>query len=118
MKLLQFIGAELEDSHKDYNDPYIKQLQNSIDAIKRDREMGKRYMLLEELLMRERQISEEKGKAVGKAESIIFILAAKGTVSEELSNHIMDETNLQTLAQWLKLAVSADSIEQFMDEML
>ena len=116
LNLLKYIGASLEDSHKDYNDPYIKQLQNSIDAIKRDREMGKRYMLLEEFLMRERMRSMELGRATGKAESIIFFLAHKAPVPEELSKHIMNETNLQTLEQWLEIAVSADSIERFMED--
>ena len=86
------------------------------DAIKRDREMGKRYMLLEEFLMRERQRSMELGMAKGTAKSILSILAKKAPVLEELSNHIMNETNLQTLAQWLEIAVSADSIERFMED--
>lgn len=115
LNLLKFMGAELEDSHKDYNDPYIKQLQNSIDSIKRDREMGTRYMLLEELLMSERQQSMELGIAKGKAMSIISILEKKAPVSEKLSDYIMNETELQTLDHWLELAVSADSIEQFME---
>ena len=115
LNLLKFIGAELEESFKDYNDPYIKQLQNSIEAIKRDREMGKRYMLLEELLMRERQQSKELGKAEGIAESILSVLSDKAPISNELSNYIMTETNVPTLNQWLKLAISADSIEHFMD---
>lgn len=72
-------------------------------------------MLLEELLMRERRQSMELGKATGMAESVIFILAQKTSVSEELSNYIMNETNLQTLEHWLELAVSAASIEQFME---
>ena len=115
LNILKFIGAEREDSLKDYDDPYIKQLQNTIDAVKRDREMGKRYMLLEELLMRERQISKEMGIAEGMAKSVISILSQKASVSEELSNHIMNETNLQTLEHWLELAISASSIEQFME---
>ena len=116
LNILKFIGAEREDSLKDYDDPYIKQLQNTIDAVKRDREMGKRYMLLEELLMRERQISKEMGIAEGMAKSVISILSQKASVSEELSNHIMNETNLQTLEHWLELAISAPSIEQFMED--
>ena len=77
-------------------------------------------MLIEEWLERERQMSETKGKAAGKAEgkaeSIICILSSKASISEELANHIMNETNLQTLDDWLQLAVSTDSIEQFMDK--
>ena len=115
LNVLKFIGADPDDSSKDFNNPYIQQLQFSINAIKRDREMGKRYMLLEELLMRERQISMELGKAKGKAESIISILSTKASLTKELSNYIMNETNLETLDNWLILAVSANSIEQFMD---
>jgi predicted transposase YdaD len=69
--------------------------------------------------LRERIRSKEEGriegKAEGKAESVILFLAEKAPVSKELSSHIMKETNIQTLDHWLKLAVSADSIEQFME---
>ena len=115
LNLLRFIGANLEESQKDYQDSYIKQLQDSIASIKRDREMGKRYMLIEEYLMRERQRSIEKGIATGTARSIISIISKNETIPDALSTYIMNETNLQTLEHWLELAISADSIENFMN---
>lgn len=40
VKFLKYVGAELEDSNKDYSDEFVKRLQKSVEKIKFDREMG------------------------------------------------------------------------------
>ena len=45
---LDFVHADLEKSQETNHDPYIKQLQESIQEIKVSREMGVRYVLFTE----------------------------------------------------------------------
>lgn len=51
---LKFVGAPLSESEKDYEDEFIRQLQDSIREVKKSREMGARYMTFQELLNDER----------------------------------------------------------------
>ena len=57
------------------------------------------------------------GKAEGKAEDILELLADYGTIPEDLKDRIMAQKDLDVLKRWLKLAARADSIEQFIDQM-
>ena len=45
--LLDFVKADLIGSEADYEDIFVKQLQNSMRQIKRSRKMGERYMMFE-----------------------------------------------------------------------
>ena len=45
VKFLRFIASDLEGSKANFEDPYVEQLQNSVNKIKSDREMGERYMI-------------------------------------------------------------------------
>lgn len=66
VNFLKYVGAELEESQKDYHDEFVEQLQQSVKKIKFDREMGRRYMLLEELMKDEYKAGKEEGLAEGK----------------------------------------------------
>ena len=55
----------------------------------------------------------EIGTANGKAEDIIELLNDVGKVSEELSNVIYGQKDLEVLKKWLKLAARAESIDAF-----
>ena len=59
---------------------------------------------------------EIKGKAEGKAESVILALEMKGPVSEQLRNRIFEERDYSLLEDWLRAAVEADTIESFMEK--
>lgn len=65
VKFLKFVGADLENSTRDYGSELVKQLQDSVEKVKRDREMGNRYMLVEEML--EREYKQGKLEAEEKA---------------------------------------------------
>ena len=69
-KFLQFIKANLEEREKDFEDSYVKQLQDSSLKIKQDREAEEQYMslALNALLMDER----DEGKAEGIAETCLL----------------------------------------------
>lgn len=113
VKFLKFVKADLADCNNDYEDEFIKTLQQSIQHIKESREMEERFMVFELLLKDERA----EGKAEGKAEDVLELLEELGTVSDELREKIMNETDLKVLTKWLKMAAKADSLEQFLKDM-
>lgn len=77
--------------------------------VKADREVGLAYMKSLEI--------EKRIKAEGKAESILVLLLAKGTVPPEVEKAIYAQTDMDTLNQWLLLAAGAGSVEEFVDGM-
>lgn len=58
-----------------------------------------------------------RGKAEGKAESILALLEEIGSVPEELSAKIKEQKDINVLTGWLKLAARAKDLEQFGQEM-
>ena len=129
VKFLEYVAADLEESKKDFKDMFIKQLQNSVLDIKRSREMGERYMTLEELIRDEREEARLEGREEGRKEgqkeglregtlttlkSTIFeFLQPLGDVSEELKNNIYELDNEEYLKQLVKQAASSDSLKVF-----
>lgn len=107
----------MEDSWEEYENGFVKQLQKSIQSIKASREMGERYMLFEELLQDEREAGREEGMAAGKREAllenILALLEELGSVSNEVKEFLMTENDVDQLAQYLKKAAKAVSIEAF-----
>lgn len=55
----------------------------------------------------------EDGIARGKAEDIIELLEEYGSVPEDLKTTILQETDLSVLKKWFKLAIKANSTEEF-----
>ena len=60
---------------------------------------------------------ELKGKSEGiiegRTHSILELLDEYGVIPEELRQSILQESNLETLRKWHKLAAKVDSIEEF-----
>jgi len=98
-------------------DVYVRQLQESIRSVKKNREMERQYMLLEDLLREERKAAEARGEAKGeikaKRNAILELTEELGVISEALYNRIMSETDAEKLKAMLKAAAKADSLEQF-----
>lgn len=113
VKFLQFVKADLTNSTRDFGDNYVKNLQKAVLSVKQNREQEERYMLFGELLEEE----FDKGKAEGKAESVLEILNELGEVSTELKELILSQSELDVLKYWVKLAAKVDSLEQFIREM-
>ena len=122
LNFLTFVRENNPSESRDYHDPYVEQLQNSIFQIKQNQELGSRYMLLELMLKDEykKGILEGKvegkieGKIEGKAESIIHILQASNSIPAELRSYILKQCDDDVLTDMLLKAASANSIEQFM----
>lgn len=121
VKFLEYVSADLEESTENFEDDFVKSLQEAVSSVKRSREMGDRFMLLELMLQDERREGRaeglEAGRLEGKVEEIISFLEDLSVVPEELREKIESEKDLSVLKRWLRLAAKADSIEQFISEM-
>ena len=110
---LDFVKADLKESTKDFHDDFVRQLQSSVQKVKSSRRMEENFMILREMLRDERA----EGKAEGKAESVLILLEEIGTVSEQLQEKIINEKDMSTLLNWLKLAAKSETIQQFEENM-
>ena len=124
VKFLKYVGAELEESNEDYSDEFVKRLQKSVEKIKFDREMGRRYMLFEELMKEEYNAGKAEGLELGKAEdlaeakrSIIEILREIAPVSENLKDRISSIKEFGDVMQLTVKAAKTDSLEAFEEEL-
>ncbi len=85
--------------------------------VKADREIGGRYMFLQELLDDERKEGRAEGHAEGHAEGLanglVLLLESFGEVSEELRSEIMSQKDAEVLKNWLKLAVQEKNVDAF-----
>lgn len=113
VKFLEYVKADLVESTGEFNDSFVSKLQQTVEYIKTSREMEERYMLFEELLQNERK----EGKVEGKVETIVEILEDLGPLPEALRERLENETDMDTLKVWVKLAARATSIEEFKEEM-
>lgn len=109
VKFLKFVKADLEESEKDFEDEFVKQIQESIRRVKSNREMEGRHMLFEELLRDERK----EGRIEGRAEMLVELLQDLGEVPENLRKKIMAQRDSQILREWAKKALIFSSIEEF-----
>ncbi len=63
-----------------------------------------------------REEGREDGKLQDRAEVIIELLEDIGEPSEALQNIIMEQTDMQTLREWFKIARRAQSVEYFEEQ--
>lgn len=73
-------------------------------------------MRLEELLKDERIEGRAEGRAEGKAEAILDILSDLGEIPEDIRKRIMSEKDITKIQIWLKAAIRAESMEQFIQK--
>lgn len=60
-----------------------------------------------------RDLGKKEGKAEGKAEVLLLLLAEKGSVPAALSEIIRREKDTDRLDEWVKIAAKAGSIDEF-----
>lgn len=136
VKFLQFVKADLLESEKDFEDDFVKSLQDSVQRVKESREMEKNFMLFQEFLKEERkqgraegraegleegraegrEEGREEGRVEGIANSIVAILEDKGSIPQNLRDRITQEKDLDVLGQWVKKAALAESVTQFLEQ--
>ena len=121
MKFLKYVGAELEESNEDYSDEFVKQLQKSVEKIKLDREMGRRYMLFEELMKEEYNAGKEEGREEGREEAsksiLIDLLCVIEPISDNLRSRILSIEDIEVVMKLTVKAAKSDSIELFEKEL-
>ena len=117
IRFLEFIHDDSPGRTVAYEDGFVTQLQNTMTRIKASREMGERYMLLEELLKDERAEGRAEGRTEGKREgqhlTIIKLLEDLGELPQWLRECIHAQKEEETLVQLTKVAARADSLEAF-----
>ena len=64
----------------------------------------------------EREIWEKRGKAEGKAEDLLLILEFRWTVPGWLKERIFQETDALQLESWMKAAMSAGTMKDFLEK--
>ena len=126
VKFLRYVKADLAGSTADFEDEFVRRLQEAVRKVKESREMEERYMLLEELLKTERNEGRLEGLAEGKLEGMAVgklkgkletVLEDFGALPAELSSRIESETDMGILESWLKAAREAESMEEFIEGM-
>ncbi len=117
VRFLKFLSAGETESTGNFGDDYVRRLQCSIRRIKSDREMGERYMLLEEMLKDERAEGLVEGRTQGRiegAQEMIFeLLSLYGEVPADLRKRIRSVQDTAALGQLLKMAAQVKSISEF-----
>jgi predicted transposase/invertase (TIGR01784 family) len=121
VKFLQYVHADLSGSTEDFEDSFVRKLQSAVANIKASREMGARYMTVEEWIKEERADAKAEGiaegmtagKLQGKSEDILELLEVLGTPSESLRGRIFAITDLQALKELLSKAAKIQSLEEF-----
>lgn len=78
VKFLEYVALPQEEGEQVFDDPYVTRLQQTIHKIKRSREMGKRYMTLQEYLWDENEKARKEGInegiELGRNEGIITLI--------------------------------------------
>lgn len=117
VKFLRYVRASAQESEEDFQDSFVKCLQDKVKKIKNDRGMEERYMLLEEMMRDEHKMGYNEGWREATAAYIITLLEMHGQPSEELRKRIEAEQDNDKLSQWLRLAARAESLDEFTDGM-
>lgn len=121
VKFLHYLSADLVESTKDYEDPFVNQLQESVQEVKMSREMEDKHMKMELLMRDQRRAGKAEGfaegEAKGLAEAILELLSCHGAIPAELREKIMKERNTDTYQKWIRLSAQVTSIEEFIEKM-
>ena len=114
VSFLKFVGLSLQESTKESEDGYVRQLQAAVRQVKASREWEARFVIFEEMLQEQREAGKAEGRAEGKAEDILILLEGlPDEVPKDLREYLFSEKDSDVLHRYLKLAASASSVEEF-----
>lgn len=116
VNFLKFVKADLKESKEESEDPFVRQLQKTIEKIKVNREMGERFMVFQETLSEERAVGRNEGKQEMQKETIVRLLGKLGSLSDSLRKQIEEEADSEVLDSLYEKAMEAESLEQFYGE--
>ena len=92
--------VELED----FQDPFVKRLQESICWIKSNREMEERFMIFEEMMRDEREAGKLEGQMEAKQNTALN-MHQKGYTDETIAEVL--EVDVQSIRKWISEAEPA-----------
>ena len=106
VSFLKFVKASHEESQKDFQDPFVSHLQESIRRIKSSREMEERFMIFEEMMRDEREAGRQEGRLEGKlegeqakAQNTALNMHKKGYADEAIAEVL--EVDVETVREWI-----------------
>ena len=106
VSFLKFVKASQEESQKDFQDPFVRHLQESIRWIKSSREMEERFMIFEEMMRDEREAGRQEGKLEGKLEgqretkqNTALNMHKKGYPEEAIADVL--EVDVEKVLEWI-----------------
>ena len=116
-----FKHEEIKDSFHSRN---IQKAREKLKILKMSQEERRAYEKYVINLVSERdaiETAKAEGEAIGEAKGITYavlaVLGEFGPIPATLEQKIVGENNLDTLRKWLDLAIRAESIEGFAEEM-
>ena len=113
MNFLNYVKDGVPET-TEYEDEFVKRVQEAVRKIKASREMEERYMLLKELIKEER----EEAKGEGKAEFLLDFLSTMGEIPIEVQEKIRREQDQNVLLDYLQKAAKVRTIEEFLEQIL
>ena len=70
-------------------------------------------MTIGELIEDDLEEARAEGITTGRAQMILEMLRDKGFISEKTADRVLKEKNLTVLKEWNRLAVEAQSVQEF-----
>ncbi len=113
VEFLKYVESPEKSENSDEDGSFINLLKEQIAAIKRDRDWEAKYMLFKEMMEDERAAGRIEGRLEGIESSILAILASTGKVSDSLKELIASQKDEDILDQWLLIAASVSSPDEF-----
>lgn len=98
VSFLKFVRASQEESQKDFQDPFVRHLQESIRWIKSSREMEERFMIFEEMMRDEREAGKLEGQRETKQNTALN-MHKKGYPDEAIADVL--EVDVETIQGWI-----------------
>ena len=86
------------------------------ELTKESREMEERFMILEEMLRDERAAGRREGLQEGQRAMLRSFLEDLGSIPPELEKKLFEESDATVLKNWLKIAATSKSIEEFIQK--
>lgn len=117
---LKYVEESTDEYVASIEDKAVEKIHNKVKQLKEWRELEASYMYFEELLEERQKDGKAEGMAEGKAEAkqeaLLLILSQKGNVSSKLKECIQNQRELEVLDSWMKLALQAESVQGFEEQ--
>lgn len=112
INFLNFVAADINHCEDNFNDNFVSSIQKSVRDVKADREMGSRYMTVQELM--DEQFKEGITEGVLLGIELLGILTDKGTVSKE-QREVLSSLPTDMLPEYIELAREVATVDEFME---